>query len=104
MMHPTTSFTGDDINIPALWDFVHETTADFHFSFAKTYVEDVSDLMDQAAFTDWQYKMDTAITAEFTVVERNVMQLYTSTNQAIVGAFSKEGLVMNHLRIMSMIA
>jgi hypothetical protein len=38
--------TGDDTNIPALREFVHETTAVFHLSFAKTYVENASDLMD----------------------------------------------------------
>jgi hypothetical protein len=48
--------------------------------------------------------MDTAITAEFTVVERNVLQLCTNTNQGIAGAFSNEGSVMKHLSIMSMIA
>ena len=48
--------------------------------------------------------MDTAIIAEFTAMERNVMQLCTNTNQGIVGAFSKEDLVMQHLSIMSMIA
>jgi hypothetical protein len=48
--------------------------------------------------------MDTSITVEFTVVGRNVMQLCTNTNQGIVGAFSKEGLVVQHLSIISMIA
>jgi hypothetical protein len=230
---PNTFLTGDDTNIPALREFVHETTAEFHLSFAKTYVENASDLMDRVkllateagdgssaaarclerAFeqqvkmlltdklepvvqefkdtvrlkverqlkpslkkgadkgaaaamsivhswgdksrrnrserrpdmnglywstyhatvrregvytssaageidlnqelcdpmekefsTDWQSTMDTAITAALAVVERNLMQLCTNTNQGIVGAFSKEGLVMQRLSIMSMTA
>jgi hypothetical protein len=34
---PNTFLIGDDTNIPALREFVHETTAVFHLSFAKTY-------------------------------------------------------------------
>jgi hypothetical protein len=43
--------TGDDTNIPALQEFVHETTADFYLSFAKTSVANASDLMDLVKIT-----------------------------------------------------
>jgi hypothetical protein len=40
--------------------------------------------------------MDRATPAALIVVERNVIQLCTNKNLGIVGAFLKEGLVMQH--------